>query len=331
MRRMDQKLERITAGIHRPADFILADAKDGDMAYGRLAPGPVRGPHRAIESRLKTRADHQQAMREMVRSGLVDIMLMSASNAEALAAEALFDDCPVTPAVRLNDSTDMWALMRGAPYAKRPSYPFRTAVPARARPFADLGLYSVTFVNDLDRDLATLEAYNAFREEASGVGMRHFLEVSNPNVPTGMDGPAQAAFVNDCIVRGLAGVTSADRPLFLTVAYNGGRALEELASYDPAGLVVGVTGSGGGTTRDIFERISQAERHGARAALFGRKIDTVENPVALVHLLRHVVERDVTPAEAVRIYHDGLSRAGIRPDRPFDGDMEVTEAALLGN
>lgn len=48
-------------------------------------------------------------------------------------------------------------------------------------------LYSVTFNNDLDRDLATLEAYGTFRREAAELGVRHFLEVFNPNALAGHD------------------------------------------------------------------------------------------------------------------------------------------------
>jgi len=33
----------------------------------------------------------------------------------------------------------------------------------------------------LDYDLATLEAYGQFRAEAAALGIRHFLEVFNPN------------------------------------------------------------------------------------------------------------------------------------------------------
>ena len=84
-------------------------------------------------------------------------------------------------------------------------------------------------------------------------------------------------FVNDAIVRCLAGLTEAERPKFLKIAYNGPKALEELASFDP-GLVVGVLGGGAGTTRDCFELIHQAEKYGARVALFGRKINLAEFP-----------------------------------------------------
>ena len=46
----------------------------------------------------------------------------------------------------------------------------------------DLGLYSVTFNNDCQLDLDTLNAYKSFREEAERKGFRHFLEVFNPNI-----------------------------------------------------------------------------------------------------------------------------------------------------
>jgi hypothetical protein len=76
---------------------------------------------------------------------------------------------------------------------------------------ANLGLYSVTFNNDPDGDLKVLEAYKAFRLEAEAKAFRHFLDVFHPNVPAKAHGiaPEQIPFfVNDHIVRMLAGVTS---------------------------------------------------------------------------------------------------------------------------
>ena len=96
-------------------------------------------------------------------------------------------------------------------------------------------------------------------------------------------------FVNDAIVRCLAGLTEAERPRFLKIVYNGPRALEELASFDPS-LVVGVLGGGAGTTRDCFELIHQAEKYGARVALFGRKIYLAESPLDIVRLMRAVAD-----------------------------------------
>ena len=38
-KRLDQKLARMRSGAYRPTDFIIADAKDGDMAFGCPTPG----------------------------------------------------------------------------------------------------------------------------------------------------------------------------------------------------------------------------------------------------------------------------------------------------
>jgi len=59
-------------------------------------------------------------MRQIVKQGLVDIMLMSASSSEALTIkERLFENSAVTPAVRGNDTTDIH-LMAGGTYAAQP-------------------------------------------------------------------------------------------------------------------------------------------------------------------------------------------------------------------
>jgi hypothetical protein len=262
-RRLDRKLGAITAGRYTPDDFVIADAKDADMAFGLTAAGPAAGP-----GRYRTRGEFLDDMRALVAQGELDIMLTSAANGERLAQDGSLGD--MTLAVRGNDSTDIWN-SRGGRYPAAPSRPFRTADLAAVCPFCDLVLYSVTFNNELDRDLATLEAYGAFRREAAALGVRHFLEVFNPNAPAGLAPGQVGAFVNDSITRALAGVTREQRPLFLKVAYNGPDALAELAGYDPS-LVVGVMGGSAGTTRDTFELLHQAERHGARVALFGRKI-----------------------------------------------------------
>src|SRR5215510_14571005 len=73
------------------------------------------------------------------------------------------------------------------------------------------------------------------------------------------------AFVNDHIIRSLAGVTKCGRPLFLKIAYNGPKALSELVNYDPQ-LIVGILGGGAGTTYDAFKLIADAQTYGARVA-----------------------------------------------------------------
>jgi len=324
---LDHKLVRIRAGQYVPADFIIADAKDADMGFGAGAPGPVYDENNRPTDRMRTMADYRRGMREMVGSGLVDIMLTSVSSAETLHANGTYADTLVTPAVRLNDTTDIWNL-RGGSYQTGPIRPFRTARLKHARAVADLGLYSITFQNDIDRDVAMLEAYAAFREECEVIAMRHFLEVFNPAFPIDTGDVDLGLYVNDAIGRALAGVATAERPLFLKMAYNGPRAMEELASFDTQNLIVGILGGAAGTTRDTTELVAQAERYGARVALFGRKIWHAESPIEIVRLMRRVVERDTSPSEAVRLYHDALAKAGIRARRPLDQDNEVTDPIL---
>lgn len=271
---------------------------------------------------------YRSAMKEMVASDLVDIMLMSLSSAEALAAEDVFAAGVVTPAVRLNEGTDIWG-HRGADYRNHPARPFRTARLDRARALCDLGLYAVTFYNDVDRDVAALNAYSEFRDQASEAGMRHFLEVFNPAFDIDTGGEDIGIYINDAITRCLAGVASAERPLFLKMQYNGARAMAELAAFDPGNLIVGILGGSAGTTRDTFELISQAERFGARVALFGRKIYFAEDSVEIVRSMRRVVEGKLSPTDAVKAYHDHLRKMGLNPTRSLEDDLQVTDPILL--
>jgi hypothetical protein len=271
------------------------------------------------------RASYLDHMRGLVRQGELDILLTSASNGEILAHDGSLDD-RVTLAVRGNDTTDVWNL-RGGTYPSQPSHPFRTVNLSAVRGFCDLVLYSVTFNNDLDHDLASLEAYSEFRREAGEHGMRHFLEVFNPNVNAGLAPADIGAFVNDSIIRALAGVTTSERPIFLKMAYNGADAVAELAEHDPS-IVVGILGGSAGTTRDTFELLKQSETAGARVALFGRKIQRAESQLALVSLMHPVIRGDLTPADAVRAYHAALGQAGVASVRTLEDDLDVTDPLL---
>ena len=229
MKTLDKKLAAIRSGAYKPTDFIIADAKDGDIGFGAAAPGP--DPDKP--GRFKPRAAHLEAIREMTRSGLVDVMLLSASSAERLSEEGLFKKSKVTPAIRLNDTTDIWSA-RGGRYKEEPSRHHRTARVDQARKHVDLGLYSITFSNSRDIDAENAEAYSAFRAEAATHKMRHFLEVFNPAFDIRLaDGADIGSFINDNIVRTLAGVMRDDHPHFLKLQYNGARAMEELAVLRP--------------------------------------------------------------------------------------------------
>jgi len=333
---LDQKLARILADSSC-RDFILADAKDADMAFGLSAPG--RSPeHYAGEARFRTLDEFRQLMREIVAQGLVDIMLTSASSNEVLAInERLFDNSHVTPAVRANDTTDIWLAHGTGRYGQQPSQPFRSATidhiqcgkvecgPDERHLGANLGLYSVTFNNDVDLDHRTLAAYKAFRLEAEAKGFRHFLEVFDPNAAE--HPPADLGrFINDHIVRTLAGVTSRGRPLFLKIVYHGPAAMEALARYDRS-LVVGILGGSAGTTFDAFHMLWEAKKYGARVALYGRKINNAEHQLSFIQHLRAVADDQLGPEEAVKAYHGALQKLGIRPHRPLADDLQRTETA----
>lgn len=344
MKRLDQKLARIRSGKDSCKDFIIADAKDADMAFGIAAPGPNRAgqcPHgyNAAAGCYKTLADYRAQIREVIKQGLVDIVLLSASNLERLAIkEGLFKNSPITPAARANDTTDVW-VARSSSYIKQPSRHFRTATidhikygklenqHGKPPTGADLGLYSVTFTNDLPHDYASLQAFHEFRLEAEEKRFRYFLEVFNPNVNPGFDPKEVGGFLNDNIIRCLAGVTEVGRPIFLKIPFNGPGPLEELVAYDNE-LVVGILGGSAGTTRDAFQLIHDAQKYGAKVALFGRKINLSEHPLAFIRMLRGITDGDITPEEAVRAYHGEMQKDGIRPERALEDDLRITEGSL---
>jgi hypothetical protein len=328
---LDIKLARIHADPHGAKDFILADAKDADMALSIGAPGRSPEAHPG-EVRYRSLAEFRDIITTIVEQKLVDIMLMSASTSEVLTIHRrLFDNSPVTPAARANDTTDIH-IIRGSKYPADPSRPFRTATldhiqcghldckPEERTLGANLGLYSITFNNDTELDREALEEYRLFRIETERKGFRHFLEVFDPNRPEAVAPDKLPGFINDAIVRTLGGVTSAGRPLFLKMVYHGPQAMEELVHYDPH-LIVGILGGSAGTTYDAFKLLAEAKKYGARVALFGRKINNAENQLAFIRFLRLIADGEVGPEEAVKAYHGVLQALGIKPHRSLADDM----------
>jgi hypothetical protein len=354
IRSLDQKIAAILAAPQKSKEFILADAKDADMAFGVRAPGPRSylagsGARQAQfspevwtreEFGYRNLPEFLDIIREVVRQGLVDIMLMSAYvNEQLTIKEGLFKESKVTPAARANDTTDVWAVRHGC-YMAEPAQPFRSATidhiqcgqiecerGAEDFPGANLGLYSCTFVNNLKQDRDTLLAFKEFREEAERKKFRYFLEVFDPNVKSGIAPEKLGEFINDKILRILAGVTEAGRPLFLKIVYHGPKAMEELAQYDPR-LVVGILGGGAGTTYDAFKLIHDAQKYGARVALYGRKINNAEHQLAFIEMLRAITDGKLNPQEAVHAYHGILQGKGIKPHRSLADDLQLTDQSM---
>ncbi|GBR68655.1 beta/alpha barrel domain-containing protein [Gluconobacter kanchanaburiensis] len=320
-----EKLSRIRAGQYRTGDFMIADAKDVDVAGGVPSMGRCRDEATGASGRLRTRPEFLDQVRELIRQDVLDIMLSSTATIEQLTDEGVFDGTKVLSAFRGNEATDAWVGIRGGRYRDFPPRPYRGAALEFAR--APLCLYSITYINDAEHDASSLETYARFRAEARANDKMHFLEVFNPNVETGIAEDQIGFFINDCVIRTLASLTRRERPEFLKVAYNGPASLEELAGHDPS-MVIGVLGGGSGTHRDTFELLSQAERYGARLALFGRKINGSEDQCAMIRWMRRVVDRDVSAEEAVRGYHGDLQKQGLVPDRSLEKDLQITDSIL---
>jgi hypothetical protein len=333
MKSLDLKLDNIRRDPSGAKDFILADAKDADMATGLAATGkdPRTGKPRTL-------AQYREQMRDVVRQGLVDIMLMSASSSELLTIkERLFDTSHITPACRANDTTDIH-LPAGGTYGAEPSRPFRSATieqmqSGRVNPTdyerrlgADLGLYSITPNNKLEFDYVTVQAYKEFRIEAEQKGFRHFLEVFDPNACGDACPIDLGRYINDLIVRTLAGVPTAGRPVFLKIVYHGPKAMEELVQYDPS-IVVGILGGASGTTYDAFKQLEDAKKYGARVALYGRKINNSEDQLTFITYLRAIADGQIGSQEAVRAYHGDLQKLKLAPHRELKSDLELTSTA----
>jgi hypothetical protein len=354
MKSLDAKLAELKANPKSRA-FIIADAKDADMAFGVRAAGQrsylsQRGERPARfspevwtreEFGYRNLPEFLDIIREVTHQGLVDIMLMSAYVNERLSIkEGFFRNSHVTPAARANDATDVWAVRHGC-YTKEPAQPFRSATIDHIQcgkaecergvnnefPGANLGLYSVTFVNELEQDRETLLWFKQFREEAERKRFRYFLEVFDPNVATGIAPEKLGEFINDQILRSLAGVTEAGRPLFLKIVYHGPKAMEELVQYDP-NMIVGILGGSAGTTYDAFRLIHDAQKYGARVALYGRKINNAEHQLAFIEMLRLIVEGRTSPEEAVRAYHAILAARNLKPKLPLEKDLELTDQSM---
>ena len=175
MKRLDQKLSNRLNGSTSAKDFIIADAKDADMAFGITAPGPQTGSCRhgynESEGCWKTLAQYREQIRAVIEQDIFDIMLLSASNAEKLGIqEGLFKYSAITSAARANDTSDVWAVRGGKYPTEHPSRSFRSATldhikyghltdnHSAAFTGADLGLYSITFTNHIGRRFRRLRS-----------------------------------------------------------------------------------------------------------------------------------------------------------------------------
>ena len=231
MKRLDEKLARIRAGQYRRQDFIIADAKDPDMGPSLTWSGPKREPDGSW-TRYRTREEFLDQIRAIVRQGIVDIMLMLASNMERLGDEGLFKDSPVKPASAPTTPATSGGcaahLPRGSPRARsaRPRSRGPCTAPRRRYPARHHRHRPRPLLDHLQprprRRPGSLEAFaiprRAAASAASVISSRCSTRTSRPGSPPEI----LPHYVNDNILRCLAGV---HRPTGRSSsnAYNGPR------------------------------------------------------------------------------------------------------------
>ena len=271
---LDRKIARILAD---PScrDFILADAKDADMAFGLAAPG--RSPeHHAGEARFRTlgRVPPTDARDRRPRAG--------GHHADERQHERDADDqgAAVRPEpghaggprqrhdrhlAGRRQRTLRAAAVAALPHGDDRPHPVRQGG-VRSRPSAAWGptwgsipSRSTTTSSWTDRTPGSLPGVP---HRGRGQGLPPFPGGLRSERPRKQPPADLARFINDNIVRALAGVTSRGRPLFLKIVYHGPAAMEALARYDRS-LVIGILGGSAGTTFDAFHMLWEAKKYGA--------------------------------------------------------------------
>ena len=104
--------------------------------------------------------------------------------------------------------------------------------------------------------------------------------------------------------------------------------MSELCSYDPE-LVVGILGGAAGTNRDTFQLLADAQRDGARLALFGpqdqaRGIYPSRWSATCAGWSTGSTRRR-RPSGST---HAAIRAEGLAPLRPLEEDLRITEPAL---
>ena len=135
LKSLDRKLAAIHADPHGARQFIIADAKDADMAFGLRGPGQLYD-QQGHPTRFRTLAEYREQMRGIVKQGLVDILLMSNSTSEQLTLkEKLFEsylpltNLPVAEANPLADEQrEFLAAIRGERRVRVSGYEGRNAL-----------------------------------------------------------------------------------------------------------------------------------------------------------------------------------------------------------
>ena len=117
---LDRRLAAILAGRYTPDDFIIADAKDADMAKGVAAGGPPRDARGRAGPGFRTRRAYLDDMAAVVQQGVIDILLASASSGERLAQGGASRRAPSpSPSAPTTRPTSGWRAAAATPRCRR--------------------------------------------------------------------------------------------------------------------------------------------------------------------------------------------------------------------
>ena len=304
------------------------------MAFGIGAPGSSPEAH-AGEVRCSTLAEYREQIRADRAAGHGRHHAHVGQHQRcADDPERLFDNSHVTPAVRANDTSDIF-IVRGCVYRERagPAVPLGDARPHPMRPrrlrarraarsartWACTASRSTTSWTTTSR---TLERFHAVPRGGRAQGIPPLPRSLRPEHARALSTRhVLPHFINDMIARTLAGVGA-------------GRAaavpqdrLSRPEGDGGAGPLRSAPGRrhprrvGAARRYDAFKLLAEAQKYGASVALYGRKINNAENQLAFVEFLRLIVDGVIAPEEAVKAYHAVLGKLGIRPHRSLEDDL----------
>ena len=208
-------------------------------AAASCRPAPTATPKGSRTAAFKTRADYLDQVRAIVRQDIVDLMLhvglepRDPDQRGPVRREPGRDRGPrqrhqrhLGPARRA--AIARRRLCRSAPRISRTSSTAATAWPREPAPtLTDLGLYSVTFVNDAACGPACNGAVQGLPPRGRGLGAAAISSKCSIRTSgrTSWSREEVGAFVNDSIIHTLAGVPEVARPEFLKIPFNGPKAV----------------------------------------------------------------------------------------------------------
>lgn len=318
---MQKSLQRKWLALHakpsRPDIFVLGDAKESDLALRGLPPAIARSLERPDANfPYSSREAWLDQLRELLEDSLLDMILVSPELAREVAGKGgIFDHSPVSAAVR--SVPGHWM-------------PPPAAVESGPVDGGPLPVFGVGYCRDRAIDARELDQYENFRRRAGAARTRHLLELY-PSC--GCDGgpPKRVDDVlADRLLHSILEVSPTARPAMIHAPYYGPRLMEQIVACLP-GIPVGIVGGAAGTTFDAFSLLVEAARHGARGALFGRRIAAAEHQPSFVRFLDYLSKGEVSPVEAVHAYHGVLQALGIRPFRDLAEDLLPTSQLHRGD